>query len=68
MNNAEAKRKSRDMREIIDELAFNPDTDFKLFLKFFTSIPNKHHNNEDQLSSYAGVQVDGQSSRIMNGV
>jgi len=21
--------------------AFNPDTDFKLFLKFFTSIPNK---------------------------
>ena len=41
MNNAEAKRKSRDMREIIDELAFNPDTDFKLFLKFFTSIPNK---------------------------
>ncbi len=32
MNNAEAKRKSRDMREIMDELAVNPDTDFKLFL------------------------------------
>ena len=48
--------------------AVNPDLDFKLFLKIFTSIPNKHHNNEDQLSSYAGVQVDGQSSRIMNGV
>ena len=68
MNNAEAKRKSRDMREIIDELAFNPDTDFKLFLKFFTSIPNKQHYNEDQLSSYTALQGVGQSSRIMNGV
>ena len=68
MNNAEAKRKSRDMREIIDELAFNPDTDFKLFLKIFTSIPNKQHYNEDQLSSYTALQGVGQSSRIMNGV
>ncbi|MBK8355621.1 MAG: hypothetical protein IPL13_09695 [Saprospiraceae bacterium] len=48
--------------------AVNPDLDFKLFLKIFTSIPNKQHYNEDQLSSYTALQGDGQSSRIMNGV
>ena len=44
--------------------AVNPDLDFKLFLKIFTSIPNK----QDQLSSYTALQGVGQSSRIMNGV
>ena len=48
--------------------AVNPDLDFKLFLKIFTSIPNKQHYNEDQLSSYRALQGVGQSSRIMNGV
>ncbi|MBK6373863.1 MAG: hypothetical protein IPO45_11965 [Saprospiraceae bacterium] len=48
--------------------AVNPDLDFKLFLKIFTSIPNKQHYNEDQLSSYTALQGVGQSSRIMNGV
>ena len=59
MNNAEAKRKSRDMREIIDELAFNTDTDFKLFLNNLFQSLNKQNYDEGQLSLFGEGQGSG---------
>ena len=59
MNNAEAKRKSRDMREIMDELAVNPDTDFKLFLNNLLQSLNKQNYDEEQLSLFGEGQGSG---------
>ncbi|MBP9845569.1 MAG: hypothetical protein WAU12_01145 [Saprospiraceae bacterium] len=47
------------MREIIDELAFNPDTDFKLFLNNLFQSLNKQNYDEEQLSLFGEGQGSG---------